>query len=188
MNDGRDITYSDGSVSIRRLSPLDLEMDLEAKDDAQIDWLWEPGQRETWEAMVPTQQREHALRTLQAAHDSFGRGPKWCFAVDTAEIRYVAYVDCDLANPHVAHGEANISYSCHPRYRGRGYVSAGVRLVLRFLAENTSANEAHIIVDAENDASLRVASSVGASEVERWVNEQGREMVRHVVQIHPTLN
>jgi RimJ/RimL family protein N-acetyltransferase len=165
------------------LSVKDIDEDLAAKDDEQINWLWEPDQRATWEAMNPGEQRAHALRTLRHAKESFGPGPKWSFAVDTYDTNYVAYVDCDLANNHVPLGQANISFSANPLFRGRGYVSRAVRLVVRFLQDRTSASEAHIIVDAENAASLRVAHAVGASKVEEWVNDQGRTMVRHIVQL-----
>lgn len=175
------LTYTDGVVTIRRLTTDDLDADLEAKDDEQIDWLWLPGQRETWTAMSPEEQRTHALRGLRAVHESFGAGPKWCFAVDAPDAPYVAYVDADLANGHVPAGDANISYSAHPSYRGRGYTSRGVRLVTRFLLDHTGARAAHVIVDRENAASLRVARSVGAAETERWENEHGRTMIRHVL-------
>ena len=51
--------------------------------------------------MSTDEQRVHALGHLEMARDSFGSGPKWAFAVDTASENYVAYVDCDLANDHV---------------------------------------------------------------------------------------
>lgn len=51
------LTYTDATVTIRRLSADDLDADLEAKDDAQMDWLWLPGQRQSWEAMSPDEQR-----------------------------------------------------------------------------------------------------------------------------------
>ncbi len=181
-----DLRYSDGELTIRRLGAADLEMDLAAKDEEQIRWLWEPGEPERWMSMTPDQQRAHALSCLEAAEASFGPGPKWRFAVDAGDTSYVAYVDCDLANPHVPAGQANVSYSVHPAYRGRGYASGGVRLVLRFLAERTTADEAHILVDAANAASIRVAHAVGAEEVERWTNAQGREMIRHVLVLRPT--
>lgn len=175
------MSYTDGRITIRRLQECDLDTDLEAKDDEQIDWLWEPGQREAWEAMTPEGQREHARRTLREAHDSFGPGPKWIFAADTATNEYVAYVDCDLANDKVPAGQANISYSAHPAHRGHGYVSGAVRLAVRFLEDHTTAAEAHILVDSENVASLWVANSVGALPTEQWTNEQGRTMIRHVL-------
>src|SRR5205085_1038824 len=119
-------------------------------DDAQIDWLWEPGDRELWEALDPDAQREHQRRHLRAVHDAFGPGPKWCFSVDTAQHRYVAYVDCDLADPNAPPGQANISYVCHPQHRRQGYTTRAISLVCAFLRQHTDAREAYIVVDARN--------------------------------------
>jgi RimJ/RimL family protein N-acetyltransferase len=177
------ITYTDGVVTIRSLTVDDIDADLEAKDDEQISWLWLPGQREQWEAMTPDQQRAHALRGLCEAQQSFGTGPKWRFAADTPDARYVAYVDCDLANDHVLAGEANISYSAHVDHRGHGHVSRAVRLAMRFLADHTGAREAHIIVDPRNVASVRVVRSVGARESGELLGESGQRMTRHVLPI-----
>lgn len=174
-------TYSDGSITLRAPRVEDVDLHLEAIDDEQIDWLWEPGHREEWEAKTPDEQRSHQLRHLTQTSTSFGSGPTWTFSVDHTDAKYVVYVDCDLANNHVPRGEANISYASHPAHRGRGYVSRAVLLVTRFLHENTGAREAHIIVDEENVKSLRVARAVGATECERFVNEHGRTMVRHVI-------
>ena len=176
-------SLSDGVVTIRAQDPEDVEADLEAKDEAQIRWLWLPGEREMWEAKTPAQQREHARRGLIENRKAFGPGPKWNFAVDSKGTRYVAYVDCDLANPNVPEGEANIAYSCHPEHRGRGYVSRAVRLVLRFLAEYTTASRAHLLVDPKNEASLRVARSVARDEPEPAVDELGLSKLRFVVPV-----
>jgi RimJ/RimL family protein N-acetyltransferase len=64
-----------------------------------------------------------------------------------------------------------------------GDTPAAVRLVCGFLRQRTRAHEAHILVDLENIASLRVAQAVGAIEVETFVNEHGRTTVRHVVEL-----
>jgi RimJ/RimL family protein N-acetyltransferase len=173
-------SYTDGVVTIRRQSTADIDHHLASIDDVQIDWLWLPGQRESWEAMTRDRKREHARGVLRSNHDQWGHGPKWTFAVDTPDVPYVAYVDCDLANDTVPHGEANVSYSAHTLHRGRGYVSRAVRLIFDFVREHTGAREAHIGVDADNEASLRVARAVGAAERRRWVNERGRTMVQHV--------
>jgi len=166
---------------LRRQHPDDIEAHLAAIDEEQIRWLWEPGDVDRYAALTAGEQRAHHLRHLQANHDSFGPGPKWCWSVDLADASYVAYVDCDLANSHVPAGDANISYACHPGYRGSGYTSRAVRLVCDFLRECTSAQEAHILVDVDNVASRRVATAVGAVEVERFANEHGRTMARHVI-------
>ena len=185
------IAYTDGVVTIRSLRVDDIDADLEAKDDEQINWLWLPGHRKRWEAMTAEEQRAHALGGLAEAQGSFGTRPQWRFAADIPGARYVVYVDCDLANDHVPAGEVNISYSAHPNHRGRGYVTRAVRLAINFLCEHPGAREAHIIVDPRNVASLRVARSVRATEAGDLLGESGQQMIRHVlpitrqVQLHP---
>jgi RimJ/RimL family protein N-acetyltransferase len=174
------ITYTDGVVTIRRQRPADLDADLTAKDDDQIDWLWLPGQRGQWQAMTTAEQRAHARRGLAANRAAFGTGPKWIFAVDGPDADYVAYVDSDLANDHVPHGEANVSFSGHPEHRGRGYVSRAVRLVCQFLRDHTGARQAHLVIDERNEASIRVAAAVGAAPEDGWVDELGNPMRRFV--------
>jgi RimJ/RimL family protein N-acetyltransferase len=176
-------TPSDGEVTLRPMRADDIEMDLAAKDDEQIDWLWLPGQRESWASMTLAEQRAHALAGIVERATAFGAGPKWTFAVDTAAVGYVAHVDSDLANEHVPWGEANISYSAHPDHRRHGYVARGVRLLCGFLRDNTGAREAHIIVDERNEASRAVAAGVGADAAEQWVNEHGATKIRHVIDL-----
>lgn len=181
-----DVAYTDGVVTIRRADPdTDLEGFLTGTDDEQIEWLWDPGDKAAWEAFSPEDQREHQRRYLEAIRDAFGPGPKWCFVGVTGDD-YVLYVDCDLNNSNVPAGQANISYTCHPDFRGRGYTSRAVRLVLRFLSENRLTTRAHLIVHPDNAASLRVARAVGAVEIGRFVDSDGREMIRHVVDLDAT--
>jgi RimJ/RimL family protein N-acetyltransferase len=179
-------SYTDGVVTLRRQHPDDLAMHLAGVDEEQMAWLWEPGDTERYESMTAEEQRGHQLRHLEASHESFGPGPKWAFSVDALEAPYVVYVDCDLANNHVPLGEANISYACRPEHRGKGYTSRAVRLVCDFLRERTSACEAHILVDANNINSIRVARAVGATERCSFVNDEGRTMLRHVLDLRPT--
>ncbi|MEM6291211.1 MAG: GNAT family protein [Myxococcota bacterium] len=153
------VERSDGVVRIRPLREADLEADLAAKDDAQIRWMWTEEEAACWMAMSSEARRAHALEGLRARAEAFGAGPKWCFAAD-ADASYVAYVDVDLANPNAPAGDANIAYSAHPAHRGRGYVARAVRLTLEFLALHTGCQRAHILVDVDNEPSLRVARSV----------------------------
>jgi len=178
------LSYSDGVVTIRRQDPSDIDEHLASIDQEQIRWMWQPGERQNWESMTTEQQRKHASQGLERNHDSFGKGPKWTFAVDTANDRYVAYVDCDLATPPAPVGGANIAYSCHPDHRGQGYVSRAVRLVMQFLAEHTIARHSQFVVDCENEASLRVARSIAAGRPpEPHVDEHGRAALRFVVDL-----
>lgn len=153
------VERSDGVVRVRALHEDDLDADLAAKDDAQIRWMWTGEEVACWRSMSADAQRSHALEGLRARRHAFGSGPKWCFAAD-ADAPYVAYVDVDLASPNAPAGEANIAYSAHPAHRGRGYVARTVRLALEFLALHTACPRAHILVDADNVPSLRVARSV----------------------------
>lgn len=177
------LTYSDDVVVLRPVGASDLDRHLQAADDAQIDWLWAPGEREEWESMTSAEQRVHMRRYLRRCEASFGEGPSWTFAVDTAVHRYVGYVEADLASPDVPAGEANVSYAVHPAHRGRGHASRGVTLLAQFLRDHTAARTAHLVIDEENTASRRIAAAVGASESERWVNERGRTMIRHLLAI-----
>lgn len=175
------LTYTDGVVTIRPIGPEDLDTHIEATDHVQISRLWLPGERESWEAMSDAARRSHMLRYLQHTAASFGTGPKWVFAVDTQDAEYVAHLDCDLGSPNVPSGEANISYTAHPSHRGKGYVRRSVPLVLEFLGDHTGARFAHVIIDDENARSLGVATALGAVETERWISDQGRTMIRHVI-------
>lgn len=172
------VTYTDGVVTLRPQSPdSDLEAHLEATDDAQMEWLWQPGDRELWEAKSLEEQRMHQESHLTRMRDSWGYGPKWAFSADLEGVPYAVFVDCDLANDGVRHGEANISYAAHPRHRGKSYVSRSVRLIVEFLRENTGAKRAYIRVDPRNDASLRVARAVGAIEESMTTTEHGHPRV-----------
>lgn len=173
------VMYTDGVVTIRPPRTEDLDADLDAKDNEQMDRLWLPGEREQWQAMSRDQQRAHALRGLVERRDLFGVGPKWTFSVDAPDADYVAYIDCDLANELVPDGEANIAYSAHPAHRGKGYVTRAVRLLIEFLRDHTGARVFHIIVDTDNVPSLRVAEASGARSAETWLDDQGRTMVRY---------
>ena len=181
------LTYTDGVVTIRRQRPDDIDAHLAAIDDEQIDWLWEPGSRQQWEALSPEQQRARNAAHLRRCHDSFGDGPKWTFSVDGRDVTYLAYIDCDLDNEHVPTGQANIAYTAHPACRGQGNVSRAVRLVTAFLRDHTGAQCAHIIVDSQNTASVRVAVAAGATRAGAWQNEYGRIMIRHVLPVRGRL-
>ena len=132
--------------------------------------------------MSPAEKLSHQQRYLRGVIDDWGGGPKWTFAIDVGG-EYAGHVDCDLANPHVPRGEANVSYSCSPAHRGQGHVSAAVRLILQFVRDHTAAREAHIVVDERNEASLRVARAVDAVTAERYTDKHGSTMIRHLIQL-----
>jgi RimJ/RimL family protein N-acetyltransferase len=173
------LTYTDGRVTIRLRRPEDVEAHVAGTDEEQIRWLW-PQHRDDWLAMTPEQQLAHVRRVMDEKIAINETGPKWDFGVFVDDV-LVGHVDCDLANPNVPHGEANVSYTIWPAHRGNGYASAAARQVIRFVTEHTGAREVHVIADARNEASLRVARAVGAIEVGTYLDGNGDTMVRHVL-------
>jgi RimJ/RimL family protein N-acetyltransferase len=167
------MTYSDGVVSIVPWRLEDVPAHVAGTDEEQVRWLW-PEHRATWEAMSHDQRVEHVRGVFERAIAANATGPKWSFGVHAGGT-LVGHVDCDLANPHVPHGEANISYTIWPDHRGKGHAARAARLVVTFVAEHTGAREVHVLVDPANDASLRVARAIGAVEVARGA------MIRHVL-------
>jgi RimJ/RimL family protein N-acetyltransferase len=123
------------------------------------------------------------IRSQDPADDMFASGPRWVFALDAGARAYVGCVECDLANTNSPTGEANISYFAQPARRGHGYVTRAVRLALRFLADHTCVARAHLVIDRENVASLRVAAALTATEGAAFVNEHGRAMRRFVLNV-----
>lgn len=179
------LELTDGVLTLRPLDPSDLDTHLDALDEEQIAWLWEPGDRERYLARTGAEQRAGHLRYLESCRASFGPGPKWVFAGDVGEQPYVVYVDCDLACRHVPDGQANISYTTHKDHRGQGYASRAVRLACAFLRDHTEAIEAHCVVDADNAASIRVAVAAGGVLRESFTNDHGRPTQRYVIGLRP---
>ena len=178
--------YHDGVVGIRPRRLDDLALDLAAIDAVQQRWLWSQENVQQWMAMSDAEQRAHQTAWLALNVQRFATGPVWGFSVDlyanaatgTSDVSGVGYIECDLANPHVPQGTANISYAVHPAFRGRGVARRAVGCALQFLREHTAARAAHLRVDARNLASCAVAAHFGA---EAPVEHDGTDLFRRWV-------
>ena len=80
--------------------------------------------------------------------------PAFCILV-SGEV--VGWVDFDTDRPWLLPGEVNIGYNVFPPYRARGYASSAARLVFNHLAANTEHTVATLLINLDNEASLRVA-------------------------------
>jgi RimJ/RimL family protein N-acetyltransferase len=91
----------------------------------------------------------------------------------------VGWVDHDHDDTHtwLEPHECNVGYVVFAAHRGRGYASRAVRLLLDGLAGDGTYRMATFLVDAENEASLRVTAAVGAIERERLTFAGGRPQV-----------
>jgi RimJ/RimL family protein N-acetyltransferase len=72
--------------------------------------------------------------------------------------------------------ECNVGYHVFATARGQGVASGAVRLLLSLLADEGRYRTATFLIDAENEASLRVACAIGARERRRF-DLDGRPMV-----------
>ncbi len=61
----------------------------------------------------------------------------------------------------LAAGEVNLGYNIFPGFRGRGYATRAVRLLLQLLATEPAFETALLTISEENAASLKVATRAG---------------------------
>jgi RimJ/RimL family protein N-acetyltransferase len=84
--------------------------------------------------------------------------PTACIVVD-GEV--VGWVDYETDHEWLERGEVSMGYNVFAPYRGNGYASRAVELLIRYLAERTSFHTATLSIDAANAASLAVAKRTG---------------------------
>jgi RimJ/RimL family protein N-acetyltransferase len=69
----------------------------------------------------------------------------------------VGWVDFDRDRSWLEVDEVNIGYSVFPAFRGRGYATSAVRLLLRYIASTTPWSTATLLIDPQNERSLALA-------------------------------
>jgi RimJ/RimL family protein N-acetyltransferase len=89
--------------------------------------------------------------------------PRAVIEVGAEVIGWVDY-DRDEIRSWLAPDECNVGYHVFAPHRGRGLASRAVRLLLDLVAEEGRFRFATFLIDADNEASLRVARAVGAVE------------------------
>ena len=137
-------------------------------------------------------QREGDAQVLIGGRDDefhrwFGAGspdPRPTAVIEVAG-EVVGWADHDDHRQHgwLAPGQCNLGYYVFPSHRGRGVAARAVRLLLELLRDDAACTEATFLVDAENEASLRVARAVGATERDRFPNAEGRPQVLLLIDV-----
>ena len=87
--------------------------------------------------------------------------PTACIFVGEA---LVGWVDYDTDQTWLQHGEVNVGYSIFAAYRGQGYATRAVRLLVDHLARATEHHTATFLINADNVQSLGVAAKLGCHE------------------------
>jgi RimJ/RimL family protein N-acetyltransferase len=83
-----------------------------------------------------------------------------CIVVKDEVVGWVDYATADRLLP----GEVNVGYNVFAPYRGNGYASRAVELLVRYLDECTSFHTATLSIDFDNAPSLAVAARTGFTE------------------------
>jgi RimJ/RimL family protein N-acetyltransferase len=73
----------------------------------------------------------------------------------------VGWVDYDADHAWLEAGEVNLGYNVFAPYRGNGYASRAIELILRYLDECTAVDTATLSIHPDNTPSLRVAARTG---------------------------
>ena len=83
-------------------------------------------------------------------------GPSPAFSI-VVSGEVVGWVDFDTDRVWLLPGEVNIGFNVFPSHRQRGYASFAAHLLFAYLAEDTEYTVATLLINRDNQASLRVA-------------------------------
>ena len=84
--------------------------------------------------------------------------PTACIVVDAETV---GWVDFDHDRPWLEPDEVNVGYNVFPQFRGNGYATRAVRLLMRHLALDTAWQVATLLIHPENGRSLALARRAG---------------------------
>ncbi len=170
-NGYRDIRLADDVITLRKFTPDDAEDMLAGEDDENVKWL-QGGEKSTLESTRRWIEKSSSMMAWQF-YDHY------TFAIEDNESGKLAGMIDVNAMPdkesHLQEGEANIAYSIHPEFRGKGYAPRAVQRVLIFLSSQ-HVERALIRVNPENASSVRVAEKCGFTKSgKEWSNPQSGE-------------
>lgn len=85
--------------------------------------------------------------------------PAACITVgdDQTQSRIVGWIDYDEPRPWLVDGEVNVGYSIFAEYRGNGYATRALELLVRHLSDDPAVTAATLLIDPANEASIGVA-------------------------------
>ncbi|HIY59900.1 MAG TPA: GNAT family N-acetyltransferase [Candidatus Eisenbergiella pullistercoris] len=106
------------------------------------------------------QRREANSRGLQLPD---GFVPSTVYILENEDGEYVGIFNFrHCLNDFLRNGPGHIGYGIGPKYRGRGYATEGLRLMLQIAEKEISEDEIFLSVHKDNPASLKVQLKNGA--------------------------
>jgi RimJ/RimL family protein N-acetyltransferase len=83
------------------------------------------------------------------------------FACVEVEGKVVGWVDYDADRTWLEPGEVNVGYNVFAPYRGRGYATRALQLLLRHLATVPDVQTATLLIHAQNERSIALGIRAG---------------------------
>lgn len=155
-------------ITLRPFTLDDVDEHLNGQDDEQTRWM---GGKSTKESVTNW--------VLRSQEDWKNNGPVYTFAVVNKTGDLIGMIDANTDYKEldgVSEGEANISYSIYPKFRGKGYAGEAISLIEKFLSER-NINKSVIRVSPQNTASLRVPEKLGYSNKGQIATRDGDELI-----------
>lgn len=164
---------TDGTVTLRPLTHADAADHLAGEDAELVRWLNEK----------PSTPATVARYIAQSMHCWDAGGPRLAFGIRTVrEDALTGSIEVQLDKAFLAAGQANIAYGLYPSWRGRGYATRAVLLVVRYLRGHTDVREALILTSTLNRVSAAVAVRAGFRPAGQLDDERG-VLDRHLLVI-----
>lgn len=84
--------------------------------------------------------------------------PLACITVDGV---VVGWIDYDSPRPWLGAGEVNVGYNVFPEFRGNGYATRALDMLVGHLGDDPAVVAATLLIDPDNEGSIGVAHRAG---------------------------
>lgn len=160
---------SDNEITIRPFTLDDADAHLSGDDIEQAKWM---GGKST---------KESIAKWIKRNQENWkNNGPIYNFAiVKNDEDTLIGMVEANIDSKDldgVNEGEANISYSIYPNFRGNGYAGKAILLLESFLKQK-SVKTGVIRISPENVASLKVPGKLGYRNTGEITTKDGDKLI-----------
>lgn len=159
---------SSNFVTLRPFELADAETHLQGEDEEQIKWL--SGGKGTLEGVK---------KWILKNQDYWKKGgPIFNFAIENNYQKLVGMIEANSDYKNIEgleKGDVNISYGIYPNFRGKGYATSAMILMLNFLKVKNF-KRAVLRINPANKDSLKIPEKFGFEEKETMVSKEGENL------------